>query len=81
MAWIPVVPPDNADERLRREYGRVREPDGSVDAIFQIHSLHPRSLRDHFELYATAMRRDSPLSRAQREMIAVVVSSINGCDY
>jgi uncharacterized peroxidase-related enzyme len=33
------------------------------------------------DLYISVMFGKSPLSRAQREMIAVVVSSANQCDY
>jgi alkylhydroperoxidase family enzyme len=32
-------------------------------------------------LYVTVMRGESDLSRAQREMIAVVVSTANQCHY
>ena len=81
MAWIREILPQDADGELADLYARVAEPDGSVDHILQIHGVHPRSLRDHYELYLTAMKRRSPLTRAQREMIAVVVSALNGCDY
>ena len=47
----------------------------------KIHSLHPASLVDHQHLYKTLMYGASPLSRAQREMIGVVVSAINRCEY
>jgi alkylhydroperoxidase family enzyme len=33
------------------------------------------------ELYVASMRAPAPLSRAQREMLAVVVSRANGCHY
>jgi uncharacterized peroxidase-related enzyme len=32
-------------------------------------------------MYIAAMHRDSPLSRAEREVVAVVVSRLNGCRY
>ena len=81
MAWIAEILPEDADGDLADVYARVAEPDGSVDHILRIHGINPRSLGDHFELYVTAMRRRSPLSRRQREMIAVVVSAINECHY
>ncbi|MBD3162582.1 MAG: peroxidase, partial [Candidatus Eisenbacteria bacterium] len=49
--------------------------------ILRIHGVHPRAMRDHFALYCTLMHRPSPLSRVQREAIAVLVSGINGCVY
>jgi alkylhydroperoxidase family enzyme len=81
MAWIREILPEDAEGELAEVYGRVAEPDGAVDNILRIHGLHPKLLADHFELYITAMKKSSPLSRAQREMIAVVVSSLNECHY
>ena len=81
MAWIREILPENADDDLAEVYGRVAEPDGTVDNILRVHSLPPKLLADHFELYITAMKGSSPLSRAQREMIAVVVSTLNECHY
>ncbi len=51
------------------------------DNILRIHGVHSRTLRQHFDLYKQLMHRRSPLSRIQREMIAVVVSAENGCHY
>jgi uncharacterized peroxidase-related enzyme len=81
MAWIRVIDEDEAEGRLEDLYRRYREPDGGVDNILKIHSLAPRSMKAHFDLYALLMRGRSELSRAQREMIAVVVSAINQCHY
>ncbi len=52
-----------------------------MDHILKIHGLNPDSLTGHYEYYRTIMRGPSPLSRAQREMIAVVVSAVNRCHY
>ncbi|MCK4980999.1 MAG: carboxymuconolactone decarboxylase family protein [Candidatus Delongbacteria bacterium] len=38
-------------------------------------------MKQHYDLYLEIMRKRSPLSRAQREMMAVVVSLINECHY
>ena len=81
MAWIRMIDEDEAEGKLGELYERFREPWGGVDNILKIHSLNPRSLLGHFELYKTLMRGRSPLSRIQREMIAVVVSAANRCHY
>jgi alkylhydroperoxidase family enzyme len=52
-----------------------------VDHILAVHSLRPSSLRTHYDLYKDVMFGPSELSRAQREMIAVVVSVANRCHY
>lgn len=82
IAWIETVPEEEASGELQRAYRRSADPaSGSVDHIMQIHSLNPASLVDHLHLYKTLMYGESPLSRIQREMIGVVVSAINRCEY
>ena len=82
IAWIETIPEDMAQGDVARAYKRSADPKSSnVDHIMKIHSLHPKSLLDHLHLYKTLMHADSPLSKAQREMIGVVVSAINRCEY
>ena len=81
MAWIKMIAEEDAVGQLKKTYKLLVEPWGGVDNILKIHSLNPRSLRAHFELYKTLMRGRSDLSLIQREMIAIVVSAINECHY
>ena len=81
MAYIPYVPDASAAGLLAELYDEYRGGEGVVDNILQIHSLNPRSMQDHLRLYAHLMRGPSPLSRIQREMIAVTVSAENDCFY
>ena len=81
MSWIKIIPEDEAEGLLAKLYKRYQEPDGSVDNILRVHSISPRSMKAHFDLYVLLMRGRSFLSRAQREMIALVASAINKCHY
>jgi len=72
MAYIRYVPEHELDPA-----DRVPDP----DHIIQIHAVHPAVMRQHYELYLQLMRRPGPLSRVQREMIAVTVSAANACHY
>ena len=81
MAWIHMIPEREATGRLEMLYEKYTEPWGGVDNVLKIHSLNPRSMETHFNLYATLMRGKSELSRAQREMIAIVASAANRCHY
>jgi uncharacterized peroxidase-related enzyme len=76
-----MIPEDEATGRLRELYDKYAEPSGIVDNILKIHSLNVKSLKTHYDLYAHLMRGRSGLSRAQREMIAVVTSAVNHCHY
>lgn len=81
MAHIPYVPFEEATGLLEELYGQYASKDGTLDNVLRIHSLNPRSMRDHFQLYAHLMRGPSPLTRVQREMLAIVVSAENDCFY
>lgn len=81
MAWIKIISESEAAGRLKELYSKLTEPWGGVDNIMKIHSLNVPSLNAHFEIYKTLMRGRSDLTRVQREMIAVVVSTVNRCHY
>jgi len=81
IAWIETISEAEARGDVQRAYKRSGEKSGDVDHIMKIHSLHPKSLIDHLHLYKTLMQGESPLSRIQREMIGVVASAINRCEY
>ena len=72
MAHIGYVPEDQIPPG-------DRVPD--QDNILRIHGVHPRTMRQHYELYLELMRRPGTLDRIDREMIAVVVSAANECLY
>jgi alkylhydroperoxidase family enzyme len=81
MAWIKMIPEDEAGNELKEWYDKLREPWGGVDNILRVHSIDIPTLKGHYELYRSAMTGSKDLTRKQREMIAVVVSTINRCHY
>ena len=81
MAFIPYVPYEEATGVLAGLYARHAGARGWIDNILRIHSLNPPSMEHHLQLYAHLMRGRSPLSRVQREMIAITVSAANDCFY
>lgn len=81
MAFIETIPESAAEGELAALYKRYGNPDGTVDNVLKVHSLNPESLAAHCGLYVQSLHRPSPVSRAEREMIGVVVSLSNGCAY
>ena len=82
MAWIETVAPERAKGLLERLYRAAIERAGRVYNILSIQSQRPKVLRASTRLYLEVMRSDeSGLTRAQREMIATAVSSLNRCHY
>lgn len=81
MAWIRTVGEEEAERELARAYARVRGERGKLSEIMRVQSLHPRAMEAHLDLYMAIMFGKSGLTREEREMIAVVVSAANGCEY
>lgn len=81
MAKIRVIPHEEASGRLKEIYEDLIKKRGKLADVHTIQSLRPESIVRHMELYLEIMFSASPLSRAEREMMAVVVSIANGCEY
>ena len=81
MAWIETISVENAKGALQREYSAAIQRAGRVWNIVKLMSLNPGVLRASMGVYLSAMHGPSPLTRAQREMLAVVVSKANDCHY
>ncbi len=81
MAHVPPIPYADAGPELRREYDKALRRAGRIWNIVAIQSHNPAALKESIRLYSTLMFGESPLSRAQREMIAVVTSQVNECGY
>jgi alkylhydroperoxidase family enzyme len=81
MPWIEQVPIEKARGELKRLFDQAIKRAGRVWHIVHVMSLNPPALRDSMRFYSTIMMGDSPLSRAQREMLSTVVSVENGCHY
>jgi alkylhydroperoxidase family enzyme len=81
MAYIRTVPPSAASGPLEEEYAAAEKRAGHVAHILQLQSLNPAVLHAGVQLYIAIMHGPSTLSRAQRELIATVVSSVNDCFY
>lgn len=81
MARIPYPDESTADETVRAALDRHRSRRGGIDNILRVSGANPPSLDAHVALYRALMFGPSPLSRRQREMLALVVSAANRCHY
>ena len=72
MAYIKYLSQEEIPENQRVN---------DTDNIIQIHSVHGKVMKGHYGLYIEVMRKRSPVSRIQREQVAVAVSAYNGCLY
>lgn len=81
MPFIQTIAPENAQDELKLIYDQLLKSRGKIANVHQIQSLHPSSIRSHMELYKDIMFSKSPVGRANRELIAVIVSRTNRCEY
>jgi hypothetical protein len=65
----------------RMDVAAVRRADGACDSVVAAHSLIPLALLHSMSAFGAMIASDLPLTRRQHEMIATVVSAINGCFY
>lgn len=66
---------------LKAVWAKCEEKLGFVPNVFKTLSLKPQRLRDFMAMFNEIMLSESRLSKLEREMVAVVVSSVNRCYY
>ncbi|MEL6822099.1 MAG: hypothetical protein AAFP70_10080 [Calditrichota bacterium] len=81
MPWIDVIRPEAATGMLKKLYEDAIKRAGRIWGIVGIMSQNPRAMKTSMDFYAAIMFGSSPLSRGQREMLAVIVSARNDCLY
>jgi uncharacterized peroxidase-related enzyme len=81
MPWIRVIGLSEASGLLKQQYEAAIQRAGRIWNIVSIMSQNPPALKASMAFYGALMHGPSPLSRSQRELIAVVVSRANGCVY
>jgi len=81
ISALPVPDPGTLDEDLRALFEVCQEKLGIVPNVLRAYSLRPQKLRNFVAMYNELMLAASGLSKLEREMVAVVVSSANRCYY
>ncbi len=81
MPWIRVISIEEATGLLKQELEKAVKRAGRVWGIVGIMSQNPGTMKASMEMYGAIMHRSSPLTRAQREMLATVVAVELHCPY
>ena len=81
ISYLPVPADDEHSPELHAAYERMLERSGFIPNVLCNFALRPSHLLRWNEHYEELMKGDSSLSKAEREMIAVVVSVANACAY
>ncbi|MEH6545673.1 MAG: peroxidase-related enzyme [Sneathiella sp.] len=78
---VPVPERKDLDAGTQKYFDICDEKLGMVPNVLASYSFDPAKLRAFSDMYGDLMLGDSGLSKLEREMIAVVVSSVNKCFY
>jgi uncharacterized peroxidase-related enzyme len=81
ISKLGVPDPAALDADLQAIWQKCVEKLGFVPNVYSAYSLKPQRLRNFMAMYNEIMLSESGLSKLEREMIAVVVSSANRCYY
>ena len=81
VSKLGVPDPDGLDGDLKALFDKCVEKLGFVPNVFKTYSLRPAKLRNFVAMYNELMLAPSGLSKLEREMVAVAVSSANRCYY
>src|SRR5579875_2281078 len=81
ISALGVPDPASLDPDLQAIWDKCVEKLGFVPNVYATYSLRPQRLRNFMTAYNEIMLSPSGLSKLEREMVAVVVSSANRCYY
>ena len=81
MPHLRLIEVGEATGELKQQYEAAIQRAGKVFNIVKSMCLRPGVLRRSMDLYKVIMFGPSELSRAERELLAVVVSRANDCHY
>ena len=81
ISWFPVPDESQLPEDLGKLFAKARERLGFVPNVFRTYAFRPDRLRAWFTHFRALHEPTDGLGAADRELIAVVVSSANRCLY
>lgn len=81
FSWLDAPGDAVTDERMQKLMAKARATLGFVPNVFLAFTLRPNHFQHWFAHFRELMQGESELSQAEREMIGVVVSSLNHCLY
>lgn len=81
ITWLTIPQREELDPGLQKLFAKAAEVVGFVPNVFLTYTARPTHFTHWFNHFRELMMGESDLTPAEREMIAVVVSSQNHCLY
>ena len=83
MASIKMIPEDEATGKVKEIYEEIKSEFGIdfVPNLYKVMAPKPGYLEANWGKVKTVMIEPGKLDRLTKEIIAVAVSAVNGCEY
>lgn len=83
MAMVNMIAEDEATGRVKEVYDRIRSELGIdfVPNLYKVMAADPGYLEANWNKVQAVMGKQGRLDRLTKEIIAVAVSAVHGCDY
>lgn len=81
ISYLPVPERDDVPEGVARLWDKSREAFGFVPNVFRAQAVNGKQFLAWWGYFNLLVNKEGHLSNADRELLAVVVSSVNRCTY
>jgi alkylhydroperoxidase family enzyme len=81
MPYVRTISYEESKGELKEAYDMMIKSRGRISNVQAVSSLKPNIMKTLMGHVASVMFGESGVSRAEREMVAAVVSATNKCQY
>lgn len=81
ISYLPLPERDDVPEGVSRLWDKAQEAFGFVPNVFRAQALNGEQFLAWWGYFNLLVNKEGHLSNADRELLAVVVSSVNRCTY
>lgn len=81
ISYLPVPTADDVPEGVGKLWAKAEEAFGFVPNVFKAQAVNGDQFLAWWNYFNLLVNKDGHLSNADRELLAVVVSNVNRCNY
>jgi len=81
MPYVNTIPYEESDGELKETYDMLLKSRGRIPNVQAVSSLKPNIMKTLMVHVGPVMFDEYGVSRAERDMVAAVVSATNKCQY
>ncbi|HEX5967526.1 MAG TPA: peroxidase-related enzyme [Intrasporangium sp.] len=81
ISYLPVPTADDVPEGVGKLWAKAEEAVGFVPNVFKAQAVNGDQFLAWWNYFNLLVNKDGHLSNADRELLAVVVSNVNRCNY